>query len=216
MKKAVIFDLDGTMWDSSREVTEAYNIALEKQGLEKRFTVADIKGAMGKTMVEIAHIAFDCYGVENAVGIMQRCIDEENSYLTTHSGQVYPGLEEMLSKLRSRGYLIACVSNCQQGYIEAFYQATGLGKYFDDKTCWGDTGLLKADNIRIVTDRLGTDFAVYVGDTEGDYNSAKEAGTAFIHAAYGFGKVPAGTPKIDDIRELAGRVEEVEKGFFGR
>ena len=51
-------------------------------------------------------------------------------------------------------------------------------------------------------ERNGIDRAVYVGDTQGDYDAAMEAGIPFIHAAYGFGHVPAGTPAIRDIREL--------------
>ena len=112
MVKAVIFDLDGTMWDSSREVAEAYNLSLEKQGLGVRFTLDDIRSHMGKTMVEIAHLAFDKVDPQRAEEIMQRCIDEENRYLTTHSGKVYDGLEDTLRALSADGWLLACVSNC--------------------------------------------------------------------------------------------------------
>ncbi len=211
MKKGIIFDLDGTMWDSSEEVAEAYNIALEKIGLPKRFTKSDIMSSMGKTMIEIAHIFFDSEGPGRAVDIMQKCIDEENEYLKTHSGKVYSGLEEALIELKERGFFIACVSNCQAGYIEAFYRATGLGKYFDDKECWGGTGLEKAENIRLVVKRNALERAVYVGDTLGDYNSADSAGVGFIHAAYGFGKVPDGTPSISSPSELADMAEKALK-----
>ena len=211
MKKGIIFDLDGTMWDSSEEVAEAYNIALEKTDLPQRFTKSDIMSSMGKTMVEIAHIFFDSEGPDRAVDIMQKCIDEENEYLKTHSGKVYGGLEEALKELKERGFFIACVSNCQAGYIEAFYRATGLGKYFDDKECWGGTGLEKAENIRLVVKRNALERAVYVGDTLGDYNSADSAGVGFIHAAYGFGKVPDGAPSISSPSELADLAEKALK-----
>ena len=206
MKKAVIFDLDGTMWDSSVEVTKAYNRGLEAQGYDLRFTVEDMRKYMGKTMVEIAHLAFDCIDPDRAEEIMIKCIEEENEYLKTHSGKIYGGLEDTLRRLSSEGYFLACVSNCQKGYIEAFYQSTGLGKYFGDKNCWGDSGHLKAENIREVVARNGIDSAVYVGDTMGDYSSAAEAGTLFIHAAYGYGSVPEGTPSISAITELPNAV----------
>lgn len=209
MKKGMIFDLDGTMWDSSREVAEAYNISLEKQGIPLRFTLSDIRNAMGKTMIEIAHIAFDSVDPERAVEIMSKCIDEENEYLKTHSGSVYPGLEQALISLKDAGWTLICVSNCQSGYIEAFYEATGLGKYFDDSECWGGTGLGKADNIRTVVKRNSLEFAAYIGDTVGDLKSATEAGAAFIHAAYGFGRVPEGTRSIADISELPAAAEEI-------
>ncbi len=209
MNKAVIFDLDGTMWDSSLEVAAAYNLSLEKQGLDLRFTVGDIRAAMGKTMVEIAHMYFDSIDRENAEKIMEKCIEEENLYLTDHSGKVYDGLEDTLIRLKNSGWKIICVSNCQKGYIEAFYQSTGLGKYFSDKICWGDTGLLKAGNISLAVSRNIIGKAVYVGDTLGDYDSSREAGVLFIHSAYGYGTVPEGTPAIGSLRELPDALEKI-------
>lgn len=202
MKKGIIFDLDGTMWDSSQLVTEAYNRGLERMGYSMRLTLSDIRSAMGKTMIEIAHMFFDSIDPSRAENIMTECIEEERIYLESNSGDVYDGLEDVLKELRKRGYFIACVSNCQSGYIEAFYESTGLGHYFDDKECWGGTGLSKAGNIRLVVERNRLDDAIYVGDTRGDYDSAMAAGTRFIHAAYGYGEVPKDTPKIDSIREL--------------
>lgn len=202
MKKAVIFDLDGTMWDSSECVTYAYNRGLERQGYSLRLTVGDVRAAMGKTMNEIAHMYFDALDPEKAEEIMVRCIEEEMDYLKTAGGVVYEGLEDTLAGLKKAGYFVACVSNCQSGYIEEFYQHTGLGKYFDDKECWGGTGMMKADNIKLVVQRNGIDDAVYVGDTRGDYDSAMAAGVRFIHAAYGYGTVPEGTTEMKSIKEL--------------
>lgn len=209
MKKAVIFDLDGTMWDSSECVTEAYNRGLAKMGYSLRLTVEDVRAAMGKTMTEIAHMYFDALNPEKAEEIMLHCIEEEMDYLKTAGGTLYGGLEETLSALREGGYFVACVSNCQSGYIEEFYAHSGLGGYFDDKECWGGTGKLKADNIRLVIERNGIDRAVYVGDTRGDYDSALAAGAAFVHAAYGYGEVPAGTPKIQRLCELLPLAEKL-------
>lgn len=207
MVKAVIFDLDGTMWDSSKAVTEAYNRGLERQGYSIRLTLEDIRSAMGKTMIEIAHMFFDSIDPAKAEQIMENCISEEMDYLKSNSGEVYANLEKTLAELYKKGWIIACVSNCQSGYIEEFYKASGLGKYFADSECWGGTGKLKAENIRLVCERNGVDFAVYVGDTMGDYDSAVKAGTAFIHAAYGYGSVPEGVPAIHSLDELVTAVE---------
>ena len=209
MKKAIIFDLDGTMWDSSESVTAAYNIGLEKMGYSLRLTLADIRAAMGKTMTEIAHMYFDAIDPDRAEDIMIECIAEEMEYLKTSGGVVYDGLEDVLKELRKKGWFTACVSNCQSGYIEAFYDATGLGYLFDDKECWGGTGLPKAENIRLVVERNGIENAIYVGDTRGDYDSAMSAGTKFIHASYGYGEVPEGTPKITSLSELPDLAEKL-------
>ena len=77
-----------------------------------------------------------------------------------------------------------------------------LHRYFDDIECWGNTLKLKAYNISLVANRNGLTDVVYVGDTMGDYESALEAGAKFIHASYGFGKVPSGTSAIKSLSEL--------------
>lgn len=209
MKKGILFDLDGTMWDSSENVCLSYNLGLEQLGYSLRLTVDDVMGAMGKTMYDIAHIFFDCIDPEKAESIMDYCTAVENEYIKTHGGDIYDGLERTLKKLRSDGWFVACVSNCQCGYIEDFLEYSGLGYLFDDTECWGNTLKLKAYNISLVAKRNSLDKVVYVGDTMGDYTSACEAGAVFIHASYGFGNVPEGTPAVSalcEVPELAERL----------
>lgn len=211
MTKAVIFDLDGTLWDASRSVTDSFNIALEDMGIERRITLEEMRSQMGKTLEEIAHVFFDCVDPERAVEIMVNCTNFENSYILTHGGVLYPNLRPTLESLRAQGLGVICVSNCQSGYIEAFIGYHKLADLFDDTECWGNTGRMKADNIKAVVQRNHIEKAVYVGDTMGDYTSAKDAGAGFIHAAYGYGSVPAGTPSIDALEKLPA----VLSPFFG-
>ena len=213
MKKAVIFDLDGTLWDASQSVTDSFNIALQNMGIERRITLAEMRSQMGKTLEEIAHVFFDCVDPEHAVEIMVNCTNFENTYILTHGGVLYPNLRPTLEWLRAQGYGVICVSNCQSGYIEAFLGFHKLGDLFDDTECWGNTGRMKADSIKAVVRRNQIENAVYVGDTMGDYISAKEAGTDFIHAAYGYGTVPPGTAFVDALEKLPDAVEAV---FGGR
>ena len=204
MEKAVIFDLDGTMWDASETVTDAFNIRLAQMGIQRRITVEEMVGQMGRTLEEIASVFFGSVDPENAVNIMRSCTDYENQYIKTAGGRVYPGLERTLEGLKEDGWGVICVSNCQSGYIESFIDYLGLDGVFDDIECWGNTGLGKAENIKLVIQRNHVNKAVYVGDTMGDYNSALEAGADFIHAAYGYGTVPEGTKSIASPEELLG------------
>lgn len=212
MRKAVLFDLDGTMWDASKSVADAFNEALEMLGTKVRISVEQMRSVMGRTLDDIAHEFFDCIDPERAHDIMIYCTEHENKYILSHGGTLYEGLRETLSKLREQGWFVGCVSNCQSGYIEAFCGHYRLDDLFDDRECWGNTGLLKADNIRLVVKRNNIDYCVYVGDTMGDYNSAAEAGVKFIHAAYGYGHVPAMTPKIDSLPQIFEHLEELESG----
>lgn len=210
MKKGIIFDLDGTLWDSSTAVVDSWNEALERYtDVSYRATLDMMKGFMGKTMDAIAYEFFCDETKEKARELMQICMDYENDYIEKHGGTLFDGLEETLALLKEQGYFLAIVSNCQKGYIEAFLAYHDLGKYFDDTENFGNTGKDKDYNIRLVVDRNNLERAVYVGDIMGDYNSTIKAGLPFIHAAYGFGTVPEGTPKINDIRELQYKIKEV-------
>lgn len=210
MKKGIIFDLDGTLWDSSTAVVDSWNEALENNtDVDYRVTSDMMKGFMGKTMDTIAYEFFYNETKERAKELMQICMDYETDYIEKHGGILFDGLEDTLVTLREQGYFLAIVSNCQEGYIEAFLTYHGLRNYFDDTENFGKTGKDKDYNIRLVVDRNNLDRAVYVGDIMGDYNSTMKAGLPFIHAAYGFGTVPEGTPKINDIRELPYKVKEI-------
>jgi phosphoglycolate phosphatase len=212
MKKGILFDLDGTLWDSSEGVTASWNTALTRLCRPERVTLEQIHGLMGKTMDVIARECFSQVSWEKAQEILEACVQEENDYLLHHGGVLYEGLEEVLGALKQAGYFLAIVSNCQEGYIEAFLAYHHLERYFDDTENFGHTGHGKGYNIRLVRERNRLDQAFYLGDTQGDFDAAGEAEMPFLHAAYGFGRVPEGTPAIGDIRKLPEWAEKFFKG----
>ena len=100
------------------------------------------------------------------------------------------------------------VSNCKDGYIQAFLDYYRLHEIFPDFESAGATGLTKGENIALVLSRNGftTDEALYVGDTIWDMEASMKAGVDFLHAAYGFGSVPEGTPRVSSPREIPAKV----------
>lgn len=210
MKQGIIFDMDGTLWDSAANVAESWNEAINKNGAVKRvLTEADIKGVMGKTMDVIAQTFFPELPEEVRKGLLADCCVMENDYLREHGGVLYPDLEETLARLKEK-YPLYIVSNCQAGYIEAFLDYYGFGKYFEDIECYGNNLLQKGENIRLLADRNHLDEAVYVGDIQGDYDASRKAGVGFIHAAYGFGTIDDEVPAIHGMNELP----EVADAYF--
>ena len=192
--ESIIFDLDGTLWDSRQTIAEAWTTAVQQQGYEERvFTKEDIGSLMGLQIPVIAEKLFPMESVERRKEIMDACAKEDQVMIREQGGVLFPNLEETLCELK-KSYRLFIVSNCEDGYIEAFYAAHGLEKYFEDFENPGRTGLSKGENIQLIMERNAITSAVYVGDTQGDLDAARHAGIPFIYAAYGFG-----SPETYDI-----------------
>ena len=214
-KPMLIFDLDGTLWDSAENVAISWNMIFQKEDPSlPLLTADDIHGVMGLTMREIQDVLQPGLASERRDEVFATCNRFEVEYLLEHGGTLYPSLRETLEILHARGYPMAIVSNCQCGYINAFLKSSGVAPLFQDFEEWERTGLPKGENIRLVMDRRGYRKGLYVGDTKKDREAALLARVPFIHAAYGFGEVPDADGVIRSLRELPGEVARVlgEKG----
>ena len=199
---SIIFDLDGTLWDSTEGVSKTWSLVLNKYDYErKEVTVEDLLSCMGKQLDEIGKILFPKLSSEVRKNLMNECCTLENEYLGEHGGVLYAKVEETLKEL-SKKYKLFVVSNCQDGYIECFFKAHKLDKYFTDYECPGRTGLSKGENNKLVIERNNLKKPVYVGDTEGDAESARVAGIPFVFAKYGFGSVEKYQYEIDSFQDL--------------
>ena len=132
-------------------------------------------------------------------------------YLHSHCGTLYPDFRPVLESLKAQGYELAVVSNCQRGYVEAFLSSSNASDLFIDYEEWERTGLSKGENIRLVMERNGYTKGIYIGDTKKDREAALHAGIPFIHAAYGFGKVPDAAGVIHSLTDLPGVLEQLPK-----
>ncbi len=202
---AILFDLDGTLWDACEVLTRCWNRTLTEKfpDLNRTLTLAEVEGAMGKTLDQIARMYFPEAALDRARDAVATASQDELPELSACGGRLYDGLRDTLAALSGR-YFLGIVSNCQCGYIEAFLQAHGLAEYFSDFLCEGMTGHTKGENIRELVTRHGFDRAIYVGDTRGDEEAARAAGVPFIHAAYGFGDAVSPDATIHSPRELPG------------
>ena len=205
----VFFDLDGTLWDSCGIVAKSWAGTLRGRGLDWRPTAAELRGIMGMNFEQITAALFSRFGAR-APELCRACIDEENTLVASEGGLLYPGTGDMLAALSARLPLFI-VSNCQDGYIQAFLENTGFGPFFRDFACEGMTGQGKAENLALLIERHGLRAPVYVGDTEGDERSARQAGCRFIHASYGFGAAAAPDAVIGSPAELCALLGEEEE-----
>ncbi|MBQ7416018.1 MAG: HAD family hydrolase [Oscillospiraceae bacterium] len=201
--ESLIFDIDGTLWDSRALVAEGYNIQLRKEGLAHLcVTAEDLKPLFGKVMTEIADAILASVPEADRYALMDRCMETENRYLHDNPCQIgYPGIRQTMEKLAQKHRLFI-VSNSQCGYPQLCIEKLGLGDLITGHLCFGDTGTEKGETIRRLIDKYGIESAAYVGDTQGDYEATVQAGIPFIFAAYGFGSPARWNAKINTFEEL--------------
>lgn len=207
MKTGIIFDMDGTLWDSAYEVAKAWStVTVPKLG--KPVTREDMYRTMGMPMDRLVKAIFPEYELDVLLPVMEESVKVENEYLMQHGAKLYPHVADTVKTL-SKQYSLSIVSNCQQGYIEAFLTYYHLEAYFEDYACFGDNGRPKSDNIALVMERNSIDTGIYVGDIQADYEAAVAAGAQFIHAAYGFGTIRESVPAVHTFRELLDLIDSL-------
>ena len=210
MKTGLIFDMDGTLWDSSANVALSWTEKVKELGYERPdITQQDIMGVMGLTMDKIADKLFGDLSKDERMKLLQLCCDNENDYLRRHGGILYPDLEDTFIRLKEK-YSLFIVSNCQSGYIETFLEYYGFGKYFDDIECYGNNLKEKGDNIALIVKRNDLEKAYYIGDIQGDYDATMKAGIDFIHAAYGFGTINETVPELEKFSALPELLDSIQ------
>lgn len=209
MKTGLIFDMDGTLWDSSENVAASWTEKMHELGYDRPdITREDIMNVMGLTMDRIADKIFGDLPKDERMELLDTCCQHENEYLRKNGGVLYPDLEKTLLRLKEK-YHLYIVSNCQKGYIEAFLDYFGFWKYFDDIECYGNNLKEKGDNIALLAERNSLERAFYIGDIQGDYDATMKAGLEFIHAAYGFGKIKQTVPELMNFYELPEMLESL-------
>ncbi len=206
----IIFDVDGTLWDTTKTVADSWNYAVETLGYPPAgITGEQLKNEFGKTMDVIAGDLFPHLPLPERDVLMEACFHYGDEFLERLDIlPLYPNIRETIAAL-SGTHRLFIVSNCQRGYIELFLRKTGLEKYITDIECFGNTKKTKGENIRLVMDRNIPGSACYVGDTAGDQKAAAWAGIPFIFASYGFGQVDekdcfASISSIRELPDLAG------------
>ena len=200
--KAIIFDVDGTLWNSTEQVAIAWTQAVKDHTqLDRVITGEDLMREFGKPMDKIVSALFPELTREEQERLSLHLFRYENRRVETAACEIYDRMPETIREL-SKKFMLLIVSNCQGGYIEAFLKNTGLSEYFTDHVCPDDTGKLKGENIRLIMERNGITEAVYVGDTQGDADACRKAGIPMIYASYGFGEVDGDYVTIDSFDEL--------------
>lgn len=207
---AILFDLDGTLWDSCVAIMPSWQKVMEAHNIKRPpITQEEMNSYMGKTVAQIAPLMLPELSLEEGIALMEEGCQEELEDLRKNGATLYEDIIETL-RILSKDFNIYVVSNSQDGYIQAFVEHYGLEDIIPDFEMAGRTGKCKGENIRLVMERNNIEKAVYVGDTILDKEAADLAGIPFVFASYGFGNVENPDYSISKPMDLI----EISKKIF--
>ena len=202
---SLIFDLDGTLWNTTAQCAEAWNRVLSRRGvLSCALTAADMRRAMGLPAREFYEELLPGSPVADWASFARECFEEEIRVISAAgSDLLYKDVVEGLRQLRER-FRLFIVSNCEPEYIDLFLDRHRLYECFEDVESHGATGKSKAQNITLIVQRNRMKMPAYIGDTPRDAASAGDAGVKFFQASYGFGPAVEGCPGFSSFTDLIG------------
>ncbi len=182
---AIIFDVDGTLWNACPATAKSWNQGLKKFGITANITakqVEEVTGNPNEICIELVMPGL----LKKYPPLLTTLKKTELEVIKAEGGTFYDGVIEGVKKLAS-SHKIFLVSNCPDWYMKLFLKFSGLEPVLAGFDCHGMSGKPKHEMLAKIKNNYCLNNPVYVGDTEGDESAANLAGMDFIHVSYGFG-----------------------------
>ena len=195
---ALIFDMDGTLWDAVDTYAEIWNMAFEHEGIEQRITRNDLLALIGTPIDNIIRHFVPADRVEHLLQVIAGLVVTE---LPRLGGRLYEGVLEGIATL-AQHYQLFMLSNCDELELPIFVRYAGIEPYITDTLAYGNTHLRKADNMRLLAEKYHLQHPVYVGDTDSDCSEAHRAGIPFVWMSYGFGTTDRAQLQFDNFSDM--------------
>ncbi len=207
-KELAIFDLDGTLIDSSETVANAINFVRDRVGLPP-MDREQILEAVNNPNLNPAEYFYDLDKFEP--------IHEEwfMEYYSKHHNQelrLFEGVLELLHKLKSRGCKLALATNAYRRSTLEALEYLGIDDIFDIVVCYDDVKRPKPypDMLLYICDKLNIskDRAIFIGDGNKDKEASLSAGIDFVLISWGY-SANLGDRSIEDMTTLEKRLETI-------
>lgn len=184
--KLVIFDLDGTLLDTSRGIFNSVRWAEKKMKFEP---IPDVRlrefvGPPPKSMY------MKIYGVDEKAGLKAAQYHREYGRTKAiYEAKLYPGIDMLLKTLKKEGYYLAVSTLKSQKIAEVVLKNYNIAEYFDCIVGMDENETLtKCKTIQMAMRKCNVlENVLMIGDSQYDWDGAYEAGIDFIGVTYGFG-----------------------------
>jgi phosphoglycolate phosphatase len=187
--RLIVFDLDGTLIDSRRDLAESANALLQEHGWPAQSEEA-IGRMVGDGAATLVARAFAAAGAPTPPGGLERFLELYESRLLKHT-RTYDGVEVLLGRLAPR-FRLAVLTNKPLGATRQILDGLKLAVYFGGNVLGGDGPLPRKPDpagLRRLIEEAAVEpaEALLVGDSAVDWRTAQAAASRVCLAAYGFG-----------------------------
>jgi phosphoglycolate phosphatase len=199
----IFFDLDGTIWDASESTAIAWTKVFKKWKINCIIFEKDIQSVAGKPYIEcldilapevLLHKEMDKILIELAI--------EEKKMMKEIGGKYYENALATIEKI-SKEHQLFLVSNCNDWYLKAFLNNSGINNAFKESICFGTFNQNKVANLRYLLNKFNISEGYYIGDTKGDMKAAQEVGLTYIHMKHGFDSLLKNDIILENFSEMA-------------
>ena len=185
--KLVIFDMDGTLVDTSKGILNSHRYAHKMMGLSEP-SDAELEGVIGGPLLQTYQMrfGFSAADAKKTVKIYRQYYAEYGIY----ESKLYDGMEELLISLREHEIKLGVATLKAERFAKIMLENMGIANLFD--VIYGvdeNDKQTTADLIQLCMTTLGMlkQETVMIGDSIHDLNGARECGIDFIGVTYGFG-----------------------------
>lgn len=200
----IIFDLDGTLWQTIEATYEAANIITKKYAELKPISKETIIKGMGLSTLENARNYIPYIPPKQGIKYMKEISQKTSEIINENNVVIYDGVIETLKEL-SKEYKLGIITNNRDEYAKTFLTITKLKEYFTDYMGAASYNITKGEAIKEMIKKYNEKENYYVGDIKKDQEATIYAGIKFVHAKYGFEpnlKTELSIEKIQDLSKI--------------